>query len=77
LALQDFGVIPEGQWREALKSAFPKAPMFNVGVADASWRLPHEVGQFPCIRWNGESFFRHTSCVEFDSHDLWLVKVID
>ena len=53
------GEIPEGQWREAFKAAYPnpdgKGP---IGFADPSWLDSHDVASFPYVYSLGSSFFR-------------------
>jgi len=52
------GEIPEGQWREAFKAAYPnpdgKGP---IGFADPSWLDSHDVASFPCVFSLGGSIF--------------------
>ncbi|MBI4118766.1 MAG: hypothetical protein HY452_00705 [Parcubacteria group bacterium] len=55
-----YGPIPEGQWREAFKAAFPK-PDGNgpVGFAGSSWVYPNGYAGFPIVYSDGLScFFR-------------------
>lgn len=62
-ALALYGDIPEGQWREAFKAAYPtpdcKGP---IGVADPSWVLPDGSRDFPYLsdgfsRWLSDFFW--------------------
>lgn len=56
--LKPHGGVPEGQWREAFKKAYPrpdgKGP---VGVADASWVSPDGRRYFPYVHDDGEAWF--------------------
>lgn len=53
-ALASHGTVPEGQWREAFKKAYPK-PDGNgsIGVADPSWVGPNGRRRFPYLDWDG------------------------
>jgi len=75
-ALASHGGIPEGQWREAFRAAYPtpdgKGP---VGVADPSWVYPNGDRVFPCVsddrkRWR--SGFRWANFGRV-AHWRWLV----
>lgn len=48
--LIQYGDIPEGQWREAFKKAFPQNDGNGlVGFPDASWVLPNGSAFFPAL----------------------------
>jgi hypothetical protein len=69
------GKIPQGQWRDALKQAFPGAVSHGpIGVADASWVEPSPTMQFPSILDDGEAGFSHVIEM-FDGTWRWLVEV--
>lgn len=56
--LEEHGEIPEGQWLEAFKEAFPESDGKGpVGVADPSWVNPLGFVRFPCVRSFGFSGF--------------------
>lgn len=69
------GTIPEGQWREAFKAAYPqpdgKGP---VGFADSSWVDPSGRADFPYVITDGRSHFFWTDD-DFDESWRWLVGV--
>lgn len=56
--LAQYGDIPEGQWRQAFKVAYPR-PDGNgpVGIADSSWVDPNGGVFFPCVSSDGGSDF--------------------
>lgn len=69
------GRVPEGQWREAFKTSFPKHDGKGpVGVADASWKGPLCVPCFPCIDEDGDSGF-DWMYAGFSDDWRWLVEV--
>ena len=57
--LAQYGDIPEGQWRQAFKAAYPQ-PDGNgpIGIADSSWVDPDGGAGFPCVDSGGGSDFR-------------------
>lgn len=59
--LKKHGDVPEGQWRQAFKAAYP-TPDGNgpIGVADASWTHPFGDRDFPCVSSLGSSYFYWT-----------------
>jgi len=69
------GEIPEGQWREAFKAAYPnpdgKGP---IGFADPSWLDSHDVASFPYVYSLGSSFFRW-AVSDRSGRWRWLVAV--
>ncbi len=72
--LAKHGVIPEGEWRNALKNRFPRAHGRPVGIADASWVRPGGCASFPCVDHDGDSDFVWTD-IDFSDGWLWLVEV--
>ncbi len=57
-ALLKYGAIPEGQWCDAFKKAFPQPDGKGlVGVADASWVSPRGSALFPYIHADGVPHF--------------------
>lgn len=69
------GKIPEGQWRQAYKTAYPK-PDGNgpIGIADSSWVLPNGRACFPYVLTDGYSDFCWTDHA-FNDFWRWLVEV--
>lgn len=71
----EHGKIPEGQWREAFKAAYPKADGNGpVGVADSSWVNPNGNANFPYVNTDGNSNFNWTDD-DFNENWRWLVEV--
>lgn len=71
------GGIPEGQWREALKNAYPHHDSKSktcVGVADLSWVNQYGFPCFPFIDIYGNSRF-HWPAHSFFGRWRWLVVV--
>ena len=71
----EHGTLPEGQWREAFKDAFPtpdrKGP---IGVPDASWVDSLGGALFPFVDSNGASGFNWVGN-EYSARWRWLVCV--
>ena len=69
------GVIPDGQWCDAFKKAFPQ-PDGNgpIGVAKASWVRPGGYASFPYVRTGGGLSFLWIDDV-FYADWRWLVEV--
>ncbi|MFY9493498.1 MAG: hypothetical protein WAP55_03425 [Minisyncoccia bacterium] len=56
--LAQYGPVPEGQWREAFKAAFPRYDGNDpVGFADPSWVFPRGYVRFPDVFSCGVSDF--------------------
>lgn len=56
--LAQYGEIPEGQWCQAFKDAYPHSDGNGpVGIADPSWVLPNGVIVFPGVDSGGTSGF--------------------
>ena len=56
--LAQYGEVPEGQWREAFKVAYPKYDGNGpVGFADPSWVDPSGSASFPVVHSDGFSYF--------------------
>lgn len=69
------GEVPEGQWREAFKAAYPNTDESGpIGFADPSWVYPLGHARFPCVSAGGYSYFRWTAD-GFDRDWRWLVGV--
>ncbi|TSC74820.1 MAG: hypothetical protein G01um101430_739 [Parcubacteria group bacterium Gr01-1014_30] len=69
------GEIPEGQWRQAFKAAYPKPDRKGlIGVADPSWALSGGSATFPCVSSRGRSRFLWADR-GFNVAWRWLVKV--
>lgn len=69
------GSIPEGQWREAFKTAYPEPDENSpVGFADPSWVDPDGNANFPYIYGGGNSDFRWADN-DFNEDRRWLVGV--
>lgn len=76
--LAENGSIPEGQWREALKKAFPRNDgQGPIGIADPSWVDPDGDARFPVLGGDGGPW--SSSFVWADSGRgegwRWLVEV--
>ena len=73
--LAKHGAIPDGQWLDAFKKAFPqpdgKGP---IGVAKASWVSPSGGAHFPCVSTGGDLYFVWTDS-GFHARLRWLVEV--
>lgn len=73
--LAKYGKIPEGQWREAFRVAYPKPDGDGpIGIADFSWVNPHGYAHFPYVRADGHSYF-HWADDDFYESWRWLVEV--
>ena len=71
--IQANGKIPEGQWREAFKTAHPHHDGGTcVGVPDLSWVNAYGSLVFPFIDKNGHSSF-HWPVRAFSDYWRWLV----
>lgn len=54
MALASHGDVPEGQWREAFKVAYPTPNGKGlIGIADPSWVAPGGNRYFPCLSDDG------------------------
>lgn len=72
--LAHHGRIPEGQWREAVKTKFQHDGVHARGIADASWVGPYARAHYPCVRSGGDSGFGGIG-FNFDDDERWLVEV--
>lgn len=76
-ALVAHGRIPEGQWRDAFKAAYP-LPDNLVGVADPSWVRRSGRRFFPTVhtgRSGGDTDFHWAGFESFSDDFHWLVEV--
>jgi hypothetical protein len=73
--IDSLGRVPEGQWREAFKAAYPHSGYGTVGIADDSWLDPDDNASFPYI-YDGISRFGFPS-YKFSTNCVWLVEVQD
>lgn len=74
--LTKHGSIPEGQWREAFKAAYPEPDGRGpIGIADISWVPPIGKATFPYINADGYCSFRWPVGYLLPEHWRWLVKV--
>jgi len=71
--LAQYGDIPEGQWRQAFKAAYPQ-PDGNgpIGIADSSWVGPGGLAGFPWVDSGGGSHFDWAGH-DHDEDWRWLV----
>lgn len=73
--LGSHGKIPEGQWRNAFKAAYPITDGNEpIGVADPSWEDLLGGANFPVVRSRGPSRFLwvgYSHCVDW----RWLIEV--
>ncbi len=73
--LAQHGTIPEGQWCDAFKKAFPQPDgKGSVGVADAVWVYPSGDAGFPYVGADGVPGFVWT-VGGFDADWRWLVEM--
>lgn len=74
--LTTHGSIFEGQWREAIKKAFPRNDgQGPIGFADPSWVNPNGYAHFPVLLENGKAWFSlfYWTDIVHDVHWRWLV----
>lgn len=71
-AITQHGDVPEGQWREALKVAYPtpdgKGP---IGFDDPSWVSPDGYRRFPYLFVDGMQWNSDFSWTDFEYDGLW------
>ena len=69
------GEIPEGQWREAFKAAYPTPDGAGpVGIADPSWLDSDGGADFPYVYSDGSSYFHWADDGRIERW-RWLVAV--
>ena len=71
--LAQYGEIPEGQWRQAFKVAYPQSDGNGpIGFADPSWVGPDGDVDFPCVGSDGGSLF-DWAVIGLGEYWRWLV----
>lgn len=66
------GDVPEGQWREAFKKAFPKNDGNGpIGFTDDSWVSPSGRTSFPVLSESGKAWFSDFRWAGFEYLGLW------
>lgn len=71
-ALATHGDIPEGQWREAFKAAYPTSGGKGlIGVADPSWVSPGGYRLFPYLGGGGSRWLSSFRCTDDGSFGGW------
>jgi len=73
-ALEEYGRIPEGQWRHAFEVRYRKAHGGLVGFADSSWVDSESATRFPYFFGIGNTRFNWT-LRDFHDRWLWVVEV--
>ncbi|MBI4095061.1 MAG: hypothetical protein HY435_02620 [Candidatus Liptonbacteria bacterium] len=71
-ALKAHGVIPEGQWREAFRQAYPKPDGKGpIGFADLSWVSPDGNRFFPYLDVGGERWLSDFDWAGISRRGVW------